>query len=59
MIKTFHDLWDAISALENPVYPETKLRVYLNGRYVIEKVTESQDDGAIVLWLDERGEQEE
>lgn len=58
MINTFRDLWDALGALENPTYPETKIRVYLNGRYTIEKVTESQDDGAIVLWLDERGERE-
>lgn len=33
-----------------------KVRAYLNGRYVIEDVRVSQDDGAIVLWLDERGD---
>lgn len=35
---------------------QTPVRVYLNGRYIIEDVRVSEDDGAIVLWLDERGD---
>jgi len=33
-----------------------KIRVYLNGRYTIENIEISQEDGAALLWLDERGD---
>lgn len=56
MIDKLRDLWHALALLGDPLHPETKLRVYLNGRYIIEKVTISKNDGAIVLWLDERGD---
>lgn len=34
---------------------DTKIRVYLNGLYAIESIELSQEDGAMVMWLDERG----
>lgn len=55
MINNLRGLWDAMANLDDPACPETKIRVYLNGRYMIEEVRLSEDDGAIVLWLDERG----
>lgn len=62
MIKSLGDLLNAIdhAQLSRGSWGfNAKLRVYLNGRYMIEKVTISKDDGAIVLWLDERGDQEQ
>lgn len=63
MIESIYELQTAIGMawLEKPLRSrkETKVRVYLNGRYAIEEVRVSPDDGAIVLWLDERGEQEQ
>lgn len=34
---------------------DTPIRVYLNGLYAIESIELSQEDGAVVMWLDERG----
>jgi hypothetical protein len=36
---------------------DTTIRVYLNGMYKVESIELSQEDGAIVLWIDERGEE--
>lgn len=55
MIDTVSDLLRAFGDQPEVVGWETKIRVYLNGRYMIEQVRLSEDDGAIVLWLDERG----
>ena len=38
---------------------DTKIKAYLNGRYIIDAIEMSKDDGAIILWLDERGDPEE
>ena len=54
MINDVRDLIGVIADLQ--ANGDTKIRVYLNGRYIIEKVRVSEDDGAIVLWLDERGD---
>lgn len=59
MIDSLQDLILALNEawLSKPLASreETKVRVYLNGRYVIERVKLS-DDGTIVMWLDERGD---
>lgn len=34
---------------------DTPVRVYLNGLYAIESIELSLEDGAVVMWLDERG----
>lgn len=62
MITNLHDLLVALNEqwLREPLNSreKTEVRVYLNGRYVIEEVRLSEDDGMIVMWLDERGDQE-
>lgn len=59
MINNLRDLLDAVGSYVLPQHNDTRVRVYLNGRYMIEEVTVSQDDGAIILWLNERGDQGE
>lgn len=63
MIKNLQDLIQALNKayVEDPRESRfnTPVRAYLNGRYVIEDVRLSKDDGTIVMWLDERGDQEE
>lgn len=62
MIESIYELQTAIGMawLQDPrnSRKETKVRVYLNGLYVIEEVRLSEEDGTIVMWLDERGDQE-
>lgn len=63
MINSLQDLLLALNNawLKEPLRSreDTKVRVYLDGRYVIEDVRLSKDDGAIVMWLDERGDLDE
>lgn len=56
LILALNDTWASEPQLARE---DTKVRVYLNGRYVIQEVKVSPDDGAIVLWLDERGDPNE
>lgn len=62
MITNLHDLLVALNEqwLREPLNSreETEVRVYLDGVYVIEKIDLDEEDGTIVLWLDERGDQE-
>lgn len=53
LIRELNNIW-----LSKPLKSreDTRIRVYLNGFYKVESVTLSQDDGALVLWLDERGD---
>lgn len=62
MINSLYDLMNEIDRTQLSLSKwniQAKVRVYLNGRYVIEKVWVSPDDGAILLWLDERGDPDE